>query len=118
MDDMNISNLTIEQKVVLRLAEMGFLTSAGDIQRALKEFQYANYMISPINDDGTLHPAVDKDDDGIPDETTTEENIENAPGVPDADCDHESLTNEEIQTVFDNDYEALSHFEIDSVFKN
>ena len=119
MDDKNISDLTIEQKVVLRLAELGFLTSAGDIQRALDEFKYANYMISPINEDGTLHPNVDKDGDGIPDKTTTEENIENAPGVPDGEslCDHEPLSNEEIQTVFDNDYEALSNSEIDSVFK-
>ena len=119
MNDINISNLTIEQKVVLRLAELGFLTSAGDIQRALDEFKYANYMISPINDDGTIHQPVDKDGDGIPDETTTEENIENAPGVPDgeAECDHEALTTEEIQTVFDNDYEALRKYEIDSIFK-
>ena len=112
----NISEYTIEQKVVLRLAELGFLTSAGDIQRALDEFKYANYMISPINDDGTIHKEVDKDGDGIPDKTTTEENIENAPGVPDEECNHAPLSNEEIQTVFDNDYESLSNSDIDSVF--
>lgn len=117
--NIDISNLTVEQKVVLRLAEMGFLTSSGDIQRALDEFQYANYMISPIEDDGSLYPTIDKDDDGVPDKTTPEENIENATGVEcENACDHESLTNEEIQTVFDNDYESLSNSEIDNIFKN
>lgn len=105
-NNINVSELTLEQKVVLRLAEMGFLTSGGDIQRAMKEFQYANYMISPINDDGSLHPEIDKDNDGIPDNTTIKENIENATGIEcdgncEAECDHEALTNEEIQDVFD-----------------
>jgi hypothetical protein len=109
MKDVNISELTLEQKVVLRLAELGFLTSAGDIQRALREFQYANYMISPINDDGTVAP--DNNDDGIPD--TGEDAIIGAPGLGDCECDgdhiiveceHQALTKEEIQEVFDNDY--------------
>lgn len=101
-DNIDISKLTLEQKVVLRLAKMGFLTSYGDIQRALKEFQYANYMISPISDDGSIHPPVDKDNDGIPDDTTTKENIENAEGV---DCTHTALSFEKIKEVFDNDVE-------------
>jgi hypothetical protein len=106
MDNINISDLTLEQKVVLRLAEMGFITSYGDIQRALKEVQYANYMISPINDDGST--GSDIDNDGNTDKP--EDVIENAPGLPECDgdcepdCNHEPLTNEEIQQVFDMDF--------------
>lgn len=107
MADIDISKLTIEQKVVLRLAEMGIITSAGDIQRAMKEFQYANYLVSPIQDDGKLHPDIDVDEDGIPDSNPSKDDIINAaPGVDaecDVDCNHEALTNEEIQEVFDND---------------
>ena len=104
MANIDISKLTIEQKVVLRLAEMGIITSAGDIQRAMKEFQYANYLVTPIQDDGKIHPDVDADGDGIPDSNPSKDDIINAAtGVPDGDCDHEALTNDDIQEVFDND---------------
>lgn len=104
MANIDISKLTIEQKVVLRLAEMGIITSAGDIQRAMKEFQYANYLVSPIQDDGKLHPDIDVDGDGTPDSNPDRDDIINAaPGVPDGECDHTALTTDEIQEVFDND---------------
>lgn len=108
MYNIDNSNLTLEQRVVLKLAKMGFLTSAGDIQRALKEFQYANYMISPIGEDGQIHPDIDVDNDGSPDEDPTkQEIIDNTPGVTDyvdgEDCDHEPASNDDIQWVFDND---------------
>lgn len=107
----DISKLTTEQKVVYRLAEMGIITSAGDIQRALKEFQYANYLIQPIQDDGSVHPDFDIDGDGTPDEDPDiKDIISNSPGLDnevdiEGECDHEALTNEEIQEVFDNDNE-------------
>ena len=108
MANIDISKLTTEQKVVLRLAEMGIITSAGDIQRAMKEFQYANYLVTPIQDDGKINPDIDDDGDGIPDSNPSKDDIINAaPGIPDVeydgDCDHEALTNDEIQEVFDND---------------
>ena len=108
MIDQNIdkSDLTLEQRVVLKLAKMGFLTSSGDVQRALKEFQYANYMISPINKDGSVHPEIDADKDGVPDENPPiKDIIENTSGVTDfvEECNHEPLSNDEIQEVFDND---------------
>lgn len=88
---MDTSKLTLEQKVVLHLAKKGYLTHAGDIQRALKEFEYADRMITALNEPGL------KDD--------IKEAIESGEieGGGSADCNHESLTNEEIQEVFDND---------------
>lgn len=71
------STLSIEQKVVLHLANYGYITNIGDVMRAMEDQKYAEFLIL-----GT----------GIPDE----------PGS--GDCDHEALTNEEIQEVFDNDY--------------
>ena len=41
-----MENLTLEQKVILHLAKKGYLTNAGDVQRALKEFEYAGKMNS------------------------------------------------------------------------
>ena len=87
-----MENLTLEQKVILHLAKKGYLTNAGDIQRALKEFEYANEMVTATGDPGL------KDD--IKEEITSG-NIEGVTG----DCEHEALTNEEIQVVFDNDNE-------------
>ena len=75
-ENIDTTNLSIEQKVVLHLAKTGFLTSTGDITRALKEQAYAEYLI--------LGVGIDEDDL----------------------CEHEPLTNEEIQVVFDNDNEA------------
>ena len=110
MANIDISKLTLEQKVVYRLAELGFITSAGEIQRALNDVQFANFMISPINDDGSLYPEVDLDNDGVPDENPSINDImQNTPGIPpcdgdcEAECNHEALTNDEIQEVFDND---------------
>lgn len=76
---MDINNLTLEQKVVLHLANKGYLTNGGDIQRALREFEYADRMIT-----GNEIP-------GLRDE------------MEEADCTHEALTTDEIQEVFDND---------------
>ena len=75
MDLKNIdkSNLSVEQKVVLHLAKQGYITSVGDVAQALKEQKYAEYLITG---------------NGLSD---------------DIDCNHESLTNDEIQVVFDND---------------
>jgi hypothetical protein len=114
MNNIDISKLTLEQKVVLRLAELGYITSYGDIQRALNDMQYANYMISAVQDDGKINPDIDTDNDGVADENPNfDDIIANAPGVPECDgedgdhviieCDHEALTPEEIQEVFDND---------------
>lgn len=109
MNNIDISKLTLEQKVVLRLAELGYITSYGDVQRALDDMQYANYLITPIQDDGKINPDIDLDGDGTTDDNPSHDDIiTNAPGVPDCDnviieCDHEALTPEEIQEVFDND---------------
>ena len=89
-----MENLTLEQKVILHLAKKGYLTNAGDIQRALKEFEYADKMILAEGEPGL------KDDikQGI---TSGEIEIE---GIGE-ECAHEALTKEEIQVVFDNDEE-------------
>ena len=87
-----MENLTLEQKVVLHLAKKGYLTSAGDIQRALKEFEYADQMVRAEGDPG-LKDDIKK---GI---TSGEIEIE---GIGE-ECAHDALTNEEIQEVFDND---------------
>lgn len=71
------SNLSIEQKIVLHLANQGYITSVGDVTRALKEQEYAEYLVTG---------------NGLSDDFES------------ADCNHESLTKEEIQEVFDNDY--------------
>lgn len=72
--NIDTSKLSIEQKIVLHLANTGYLTSGGDIQRALVDQAYAEYLITG---------------NGLSD---------------DIDCDHEPLTNEQIKEVFDNDY--------------
>jgi hypothetical protein len=83
----NINDLTIEQKIVLHLAKKGFLTANGDIQRALRDNEYAKFLI-------TGNGLYDEFEDIIQDI------------LPDIDdCNHEALTNEEIQIVFDNDNE-------------
>ena len=76
-----MSKLSVEQKIVLHLANQGYITSVGDVTRALKEQAYAEYLIT----------GNGLSDEGI--------------GGGDGECDHEPLTNEEIQEVFDNDYE-------------
>lgn len=89
---MNTDNLTLEQKVVLHLAKKGYLTNAGDIQRALKEFEYADKMITALNEPGLeddVKEAISKGEIDV-------EGIE-------GECNHEALSNDEIQVVFDND---------------
>lgn len=77
-----MGELTLEQKVVLHLANKGYLTNAGDVTTALKDNEYAKKLIT-----GNAIPGLDDEIDGS----------------GEADCDHEALTNEEIQEVFDND---------------
>ena len=79
--DIDKTNLSVEQKIVLHLAEQGYLTSVGDVTRALREQAYAEYLVTG---------------NGLSDEGIGEE------------CDHEPLTNEEIQEVFDNDKEEAN----------
>jgi hypothetical protein len=76
LKNIDISKLSVEQKVVLHLANQGYITSVGDVTRALKEQAYAEYLITG---------------NGLSDE-----------GIG-GDCDHEALSNDEIQIVFDND---------------
>jgi hypothetical protein len=75
------STLSIEQKVVLHLANYGYITNVGDVMRAMVDQAYAEFLIL-----GTGIPDIPSDPEG------------------DGDCDHEALTDEEIQEVFDNDY--------------
>jgi hypothetical protein len=76
MKNIDTTNLSVEQKVVLHLANKGYITAVGDVIRALKDQSYADFLVTG---------------NGLSDEGVTE------------DCNHESLTNDEIQVVFDND---------------
>lgn len=87
-----MENLTLEQKVILHLAKKGYLTNGGDIQRALKEFEYADKMVLAEGEPG-LNDDIKK---GI---ISGDIQIE---GIGE-DCQHEALTKSEIQEVFDND---------------
>lgn len=92
MSSIDMSKLSIEQKVVLHLANIGFLTSVGDITRALRDQHYAEFLVTG------------KDLPGLKDDIAAgilSGEIEGE--VIMGDCEHESLTNEEIQQVFDND---------------
>ena len=51
-----MENLTLEQKVILHLAKKGYITNGGDVQRALKEFEYADKMIT-----GNITPGLTDD---------------------------------------------------------
>lgn len=79
---MDLEILTPEQKIIKYLATTGYLTSVGDVSKALEDSDYADYLITG---DGLYDEIVDS-------------------GIIGGDCNHESLTNEEIQEVFDNDY--------------
>ena len=92
-----MKELTLEQKIVKYLAEKGYITNVGDVITALKDFTYAEKMIT-----GNDVPSL-KDD--IKEEIESG-NIE-IEGVT-GDCNHEALTNDEIQEVFDNDEEESS----------
>ena len=87
-----MEGLTLEQKIIKYLADKGYITNAGDVQRALKEFEYAEKMVSAEGKPGLKDDIKDAIISG---EIDGEVNM--------GDCDHEPLTNEEIQEVFDND---------------
>jgi hypothetical protein len=80
-----MKNLTTEQKIIQYLAAIGAMTQVGEIAEALKDEEYAKFLITG---------------NGLKDEVKEEygENI-------DGDCEHESLSTDEIQEVFDNDEE-------------
>lgn len=83
LNNIDTSKLTVEQKVVLHLAEIGFLTNGGDIQRALRDPEYAKFLVTG---------------NGLADDF---------PSCDDPDhehCDHEPLSNEEIERVFTEDF--------------
>lgn len=86
-----MSELTLEQKIVYFLAKKGYITNVGDVITALKDFTYAEKMVSADGEPGLKDDIKDAIESG---------EIE---GGGSADCDHEPLTNEEIQEVFDND---------------
>ena len=81
-----MSELTLEQKIIKKLALQGYLTHVGDVTTALEDNEYAKKLIT-----GNDIPGLDDETDGS--------------DIP-AECDHEALTNEEIQEVFDNDEET------------
>lgn len=82
-NDIDTSKLSVEQKVVLHLAKTGFLTNGGDIQRALVDQPYAEYLVTGngLSDD---FPSCDDPDH--------------------EHCDHEPLSNDEIERVFTEDF--------------
>jgi predicted transcriptional regulator len=94
MDNKNNAAMTLEQRIVKHLADKGYITSVGDVTRALKDILYADVMIT-----GNIVPGL-KDD--IKDEIASG----NIDGVVGGECDHTALTNDEIQEVFDNDNES------------
>lgn len=79
IDDFDISKLSIEQKIILHLANQGYITTVGDVALALEDQKYADYLVTG---------------NGLSDEIV--------------ECDHESLSNDEIQVVFDNDNDEKS----------
>lgn len=92
-----MENLTLEQKIIKYLADKGYITNVGDVITALKDFSYAEKMVT-----GEGKPGIKDDikDAIISGEVDGEVNM--------GDCDHEPLTNDEIQKVFDNDEEESS----------
>jgi hypothetical protein len=89
---MNTENMTLEQKIIYYLADKGYITNVGDVIAALKDFSFAEKMVSA---EGAPGIKDDIKDAIISGEIDGEVNM--------GDCDHEPLTNEEIQEVFDND---------------
>ena len=41
-----MDNLSLEQKIVIHLAEHGYITKVGDVTRALKDILYAESLIT------------------------------------------------------------------------
>lgn len=72
--------LTIEQKVIYYLTEIGLITNLTEAWEALRNPDYADFLVTG---------------NGLDDEI----------GDVSGDCNHEALTNNEIQQVFDNDEE-------------
>lgn len=89
---MDNSNLTLEQKIIKRLAAMGYITNVGAVSAALKDILYAEKMVSAEGEPGIKDDIKDAIISG---EIDGEVNM--------GDCDHKPLTNDEIQEVFDND---------------
>lgn len=89
----NLENLTLEQKIVYFLAKKGYITNIAAVFKALKNFEYAEKMVTVQGKPGIKDDIADAIIKGeIEGEVNT------------GDCDHEALTNKEIQEVFDNDY--------------
>lgn len=92
-----MENLTLEQKIIKYLADKGYITNVGDVITALKDFSYAEKMVTVEGKQGIKDDIKDAIISG---EVDGEVNM--------GDCDHEPLTNDEIQKVFDNDEEESS----------
>jgi hypothetical protein len=92
-----MENLTLEQKIVYFLAKKGYITNVGDVITALKDFSYAEKMVSAKNAPGIKDDIKEEIESG---------NLE-IEGVT-GECNHEALTNDEIQGVFDNDNEEAN----------
>lgn len=88
---MDNTNMSLEQKIIYFLAKKGYITNVGDVTKALRDFMYAEKMLTVEGEHGI------KDDIA---NAIIKGEIE---GEVNGDCDHEPLTNEEIQEVFDND---------------
>lgn len=84
-----MSALTLEQKIIKKLALQGYITNVGDVTTALEDNEYAKKLIT-----GNDVPGLDDEINGSGGSDTP------------AECNHEALTNEEIQEVFDNDEET------------
>lgn len=87
-----MEELTLEQKIVYFLAKKGYITNVGDVITALKDFTYAEKMVSAKNEPGIKDDIKEEIESG-------KLEIEGVTG----ECEHEALTNDEIQEVFDND---------------
>lgn len=72
--------LTTEQKVIKRLAELGLITKVGEVHESLTNPEYADKILTDSNNNDIIDNEINS-----------------------TECDHEALTNDEIQEVFDND---------------
>ena len=114
--DIQDKDLSIEQKIVNHLADIGIITKMGDVSRALKSLQYAKWVINTkVKDKENVPPSSNPDAPELPDNPNIntpglEDDIKDAiqsgeikiDGLECTECDHEALTNEEIQQIFDN----------------
>lgn len=88
----NMNNMSMEQKIVYHLADLGYITNVGDVCEAMKSTSYAKHLITGDGIEDEVKDAIDKG------EIEVEGNGE---------CNHEPLTNPEIDEVFDNDEENI-----------